>query len=111
MTSPGNQIRTTQEGMQSAIQKFQSTTDEFNGYLRQENEMISQLRSTYTGDSASSYGTAMDEWENQFSRVINDLTDMMRIMGVNVNQYVQTEEQNANIAKSFSSALPNFQAL
>ncbi len=125
MASPGDQkwfvadgrkdhmigVRTTQDGMQSAIQKFQFTADEFTSYLRAENQSLSDLRSSYTGDSASSFGAAMDDWENQFGRVINDLLAMMRLMGVNVTNYIQTEDHNANIVKSLTGQMldPNAQ--
>lgn len=109
MTSPN--LRTTEEGMQRAVRLFESTTNEFNGYLQGVNRSWQAMAAVYAGHSANAFGSGVDAWENQFVVVINNLIDMMQKMGVTINLYKSAEEEAASTATSFSNALPDFQSL
>jgi WXG100 family type VII secretion target len=104
-------LRTTEDGMQRAVQLFESTTQEFNGYLLSVNQSWATMQASYGGQSANAFGSGMDSWEDQFVVVINNLIDMMQKMGVTITEYKNAEEEAATTANSFMHALPNFQAL
>jgi WXG100 family type VII secretion target len=107
MTMPN--VRTTEEGMQRAVQLFESTTQEFNGYLLSVNQSRATMQASYGGQSSQAFGQGMDSWEDQFVVVINNLIDMMQKMGVTITSYQTAEEDAAQAAHSFTNALPNFQ--
>jgi WXG100 family type VII secretion target len=109
MTMPN--LRTTEEGMSRAVQLFEATTQEFNGYLLSVNQSWATMQASYGGQSSQAFGQGMDSWEDQFVVVINNLIDMMQKMGVTITSYKSAEEDAAQTANSFTNALPNFQAL
>jgi WXG100 family type VII secretion target len=109
MTTPI--VRTTEEGMRTAVSLFESTTEEFNGYLKGVNGAWATMRADWGGDSSNHFGGGIDAWENQFVVVINNLIDMMQKMGVTIDGYKSTEEEAANSAASFTNALPDFNTL
>jgi WXG100 family type VII secretion target len=109
MTMPN--VRTTEEGMQRAVQLFQSTTEEFNGYLQGVNGAWATMRAAWGGTSSNNFGGGIDAWENQFVVVINNLIDMMQKMGVKVNEYGNAEMEAADTAQSSTNGLPDFNTL
>lgn len=106
MTMPS--VSTTEQGMQRAAQEFSDKANIFNGQLRAVNGQMAILQATWTGQASQGFNQAMDNWENAFQKVINELLNMLEVMGVTTKGYQQSEDDAANVAQSFGSALPGF---
>lgn len=104
MTMP--QVRTTEEGMQSAAQEFSDKAQTFTGALQNVNGQMGILQASWTGQASQGFNNAMDSWERSFQNVINELINMLDVMGVTTKGYVAAEDDAANTAQSFGAALP-----
>jgi len=99
-------VQTTDEGMQRAAQEFSDRATEFTGHLQSVNSQMAVLQASWTGNASRSFNQAMDNWEASFQKVINELINMLDIMGVTTKGYNQAEDDAAGSAQSFASALP-----
>jgi WXG100 family type VII secretion target len=99
-------VQTTQPGMESAARLFSDTAHGFTIELSLVNSNMQALQSSWTGTASSKFNAAMDNWENSFQVIINKLIGLMEVMGVNTKDYVAAEDDAANIAQSFGTALP-----
>lgn len=104
MTMP--RVQTTEEGMQRAAQEFSDRANEFTGHLQSVNSQMSMLQATWTGAASQGFNQAMDSWEASFRNVINELINMLDVMGVTTKGYTQAEEDAASSAQSFAATLP-----
>ncbi|MEV0698040.1 WXG100 family type VII secretion target [Saccharopolyspora sp. NPDC050389] len=100
------QVQTSQPGMQQAAQIFSDRATEFTQELGRINSMMASLQGSWTGTASKNFNAAMDNWERSFQTIINKLINMMDVMGVNTKDYVASEDDAANTAQSFASALP-----
>ena len=99
-------VQTSEPGMQAAANEFSSRANEFNGSLRSINSEMASLQATWTGAASNQFNQAMDNWENSFQKVINELLVMMETMGVTTTGYRQSEEDASQVARQFGAALP-----
>ncbi|MEU5826077.1 WXG100 family type VII secretion target [Micromonospora tulbaghiae] len=99
-------VSTTEEGMQRAAQEFSNKATEFTGQLRAVNGQMAILISSWTGQASQGFNQAMDNWENAFQRVINELLNMLEVMGVTTKGYQTAEDEASSVANSFGAALP-----
>lgn len=104
MTMPN--VSTTEQGMQRAAQEFHDKANEFTASLRSVNSQMATLQTSWTGTASNGFNQAMDNWENSFQKVINELINMLEVMGVTTKGYIEAEDTAANTAKSFGAALP-----
>lgn len=104
MTMPT--VTTTEPGMQRAAQEFSDKATLFTSQLNAVNGQMSILQSSWTGQASQGFNQAMDSWEGSFQKVINELLNMLEVMGVTTKGYQQAEDDASNVAQSFSSALP-----
>ncbi|WP_067494989.1 WXG100 family type VII secretion target [Actinoplanes sp. TFC3] len=104
MTMPT--VSTTEQGMQRAAQEFSDKATEFTSSLQAVNGQMSVLQSSWTGQASNGFNQAMDSWESSFQKVINELINMLDVMGVTTKGYVQAEDTAASTASSFGAALP-----
>ncbi|KUL22651.1 MULTISPECIES: WXG100 family type VII secretion target [Actinoplanes] len=104
MTMPT--VQTSQQGMQFAAQQFSDRATEFTGYLQNVNSNMATLQSSWTGTASNGFNQAMDSWENSFKRVIDELVNMLEVMGVTTKGYTEAEDSAAQTAQSFGQALP-----
>ena len=101
-------VQTNEPGMQQAAQEFSSRASEFTGHLQNVNSEMATLQASWTGDASNQFNQAMDAWEGAFQKVINELMNMMQVMGVNTQYYQTAESDASSSAASFASALPGF---
>jgi WXG100 family type VII secretion target len=101
-------VSTTEPGMQRAAQEFSDKATLFTGDLRAVNGQMAILLASWTGDASRSFNQAMDNWENSFQQVINELLKMLEVMGVTTKGYQTAESDAASVAQSFGAALPGF---
>ncbi|MCT2277754.1 WXG100 family type VII secretion target [Micromonospora chalcea] len=104
MTMPS--VSTTEAGMQRAAQEFSDKATEFTSQLRAVNGQMAVLISSWTGQASQGFNQAMDNWENAFQRVINELLNMLEVMGVTTKGYQTAEDEASSVASSFGAALP-----
>lgn len=104
MTMP--RVQTSEEGMRRAAQEFSDRATEFTGHLQSVNSQMAALQATWTGTASMGFNQAMDNWEAAFQRVINELINMLDVMGVTTKGYLDAEDQAASTAQSFGAALP-----
>ncbi|WP_305785767.1 WXG100 family type VII secretion target [Symbioplanes lichenis] len=104
MTMP--QVQTSEEGMQRAGQEFSDKATEFTGQLQAVNSQMATLQASWTGQASAGFNQAMDSWEASFQTVINELINMLEVMGVTTKGYTAAEDDAASTAASFGSALP-----
>jgi WXG100 family type VII secretion target len=104
MTMPT--VNTVEEGMRSAANTFAQTADEFNSHLQSVNNQMATLQASWTGQASGQFNQAMDNWENSFKNVINQLLRMLDVMGATTKGYHQAEDTASNTAKNFMDALP-----
>ncbi|OLR92197.1 WXG100 family type VII secretion target [Actinokineospora bangkokensis] len=101
MTNP---VSTDTLGMQRAAQQFEAASSESTGHLRSVNETILALQSTWKGDASNNFSRAMNDWENQFQIIINELNNMIQVMGGNAKAYDAAEQEAVNLAPQFGFA-------
>ena len=99
-------VQTSEEGMQRAAQEFSDKAQEFTGQLQAVNGQMGILQASWTGQASAGFNQAMDSWEGSFQRVINELINMLEVMGVTTKGYVAAEDDASSVAASFGSALP-----
>jgi WXG100 family type VII secretion target len=99
-------VQTSEPGMQAAATEFSSRATEFTGSLRNINGSMGALQVAWSGAASNQFNQAMDNWENAFQKVINELMTMMETMGVTTSGYRQSEEDASQVARSFGAALP-----
>jgi WXG100 family type VII secretion target len=99
-------VETNEEGMQSAAQEFANRAGIFTGHMRSINSEMGILQASWTGDASNQFNQAMDAWEGAFQKVINELINMMEVMGVNTGYYQTSESEAVSGAASFAAALP-----
>jgi WXG100 family type VII secretion target len=99
-------VQTTEEGMQRAAQEFSDKASEFTGSLQSVNTQMATLQASWTGQASQGFNQAMDSWEGAFQKVINELINMLDVMGVTTKGYVSAEDDAASTAASFGAALP-----
>lgn len=92
--------------MQFAIQQFEDKATEFTGLLKNVNTDMAQLQASWTGQASGGFNQAMDNWENAFKNVIDQLINMLGVMGVTTKGYAQAEDTAYQTAQSFGQALP-----
>lgn len=101
------------QGMQAAQGSFQTAVDETTRTYTQMEGQISSLAASWTGDAASTYLGAMQEWLSEFQQVRAALGRMLETLGGNSNVYVtvhgNTQAQAAAVGKQIATpALPSF---
>nr|WP_240669967.1 WXG100 family type VII secretion target [Actinoplanes solisilvae] len=99
-------VGTSQSGMQFAIQQFGDRATEFTGLLQSVNSNMAQLQSSWTGQASAGFNQAMDNWENSFKKVIDELIRMLDVMGATTKGYTEAEDTALQTAQSFGQALP-----
>jgi WXG100 family type VII secretion target len=99
-------VSTTEEGMQQAAQEFSDKATEFTGLMQAVNSQMASLQVSWTGQASMGFNQAMDNWEAAFQRVINELLNMLEVMGVTTKGYIAAEDEASGAAQSFATALP-----
>lgn len=61
--------------------RFENAASTFTHQLGLVDDEVDSLRSTWTGSASVKFGSAMDDWENDFAIVIRELRAMVEVMG------------------------------
>lgn len=100
------------EGMKAAQGNFQTAVEEANSSYSQMESQIRTLEASWTGDAASTYTGAMDQWLQDFSTVKQQLNLMLEKLQANTGTYTTTHSNTTDVAgqlkNSMASPLPGF---
>lgn len=100
------------EGMLSAQGSFQTALDDVNSTYAQMQSQIDTLRSSWSGDAASTFQGAMDTWLSDFGTVKQQLDLMLQKLQANTGSYDTTHRNTSDAAtqlhKNMSNPLPGF---
>ncbi|MBY8888873.1 WXG100 family type VII secretion target [Streptomyces sp. PTM05] len=103
------------QGMTAAQQTFQSALDEATSSYAQMDGQVEGLQSNWTGEAATIYHNAMQEWLADFDKVNQALRTMLEKLAQNTNVYANTHENTQQQAQqvaqqmgSGSVGLPGF---
>jgi WXG100 family type VII secretion target len=67
--------------MAQARTQFENTASTFTRQLGLVGDEVDSLRSTWTGSTSARFGSAVDDWENDFAIVIEELRAVVEAMG------------------------------
>ncbi|WP_329457202.1 WXG100 family type VII secretion target [Streptomyces sp. NBC_01497] len=101
------------DGMKAAQGTFQTALDETTSSYSQMDGQIEGLRSSWTGQASTIYGSAMEKWLEDFNVVNNALRTMLEKLQSNTGVYANTHEdtqQQANQVQQLISS-GNFSGL
>ena len=101
-------IRTTDEGMRSAIQMFGDKYGEFTTLGQGVDQEIVSLMAVFRGPQATKFQEAMNQWQQGFNKITNQLQGLVESMGGNAREYTQTEDSGVQTGQQFMSSLPGF---
>ncbi|MGW7673281.1 WXG100 family type VII secretion target [Streptomyces sp. NPDC054775] len=101
------------QGMVAAQGSFQTALDETSRSYAQMDGQIMGLHGSWSGDAASIFSNAMQEWLNDFNQVNGALQRMLEQLSANTNVYgnvhTDTQDKANQVAQAMAqSGLPNF---
>jgi WXG100 family type VII secretion target len=99
------------QGMRGAQQNFQQALDNVNTAYTNMTEQQSTLAANWTGETASTFGQALNQWLEDFSTVRTQLTRILEALSQNTGVYANTNEQSQQMAGSFQSGMSGVQGL
>jgi WXG100 family type VII secretion target len=103
------------QGMTAAQATFQTALDDASSSYSQMDGQIEGLQASWSGDAATVYTQAMQQWLEDFNTVNQALRTMLEKLSANTNVYANTHENTQQIASqvaqtisSGASGLPGF---
>ena len=93
------------QGMTAAQSTFQSALDEATSSYSQMDGQIEGLQASWTGDAASVYTQAMQQWLEDFNTVNQALRTMLEKLSANTNVYANTHENTQQVASQVAQAI------
>ena len=109
MTTPNTSVDV--QGMTAAQANFQNALDQVNTAYSNMTEQQSTLAGNWTGETASTFGQALEQWLQDFATVRTQLTRILETLSQNTGVYSNTNEQSTQMASSFRSGLSGVQGL
>jgi hypothetical protein len=88
-----------------ATQYFESAVRTCAEQMRRVSDNQLQLRNVWQDRSSDAFAMAMDEWESQFTTVIEELAHMVEVMGGNVTACTRHEESAVRTAARWAREL------
>jgi|SRR5579871_516030 len=98
-------------GMTAAQAAFQNALDQVNTAYSNMSEQQATLASNWTGETASAFGAALDQWLQDFNVVKVQLTRILETLSANTGVYARTDEGSQQMAASFSGGLSGLPGL
>jgi WXG100 family type VII secretion target len=90
---------------------FQTALDNVNTAYSDMSTEQSTLQSNWTGEAASSFGTALNLWLDDLNAVRNQLSIMLEKLSSHTGIYANTHEQSNEMANAFKQGLPGLAGL
>jgi WXG100 family type VII secretion target len=105
------------QGMTAAQNTFQTALDDASNSYAQIEGQIEALQGSWTGEAATIYGQAMQQWLQDFRTVNQALATMLEKLAQNTNVYANTHQNTEQVASqvaqtigSGATGLPGFPA-
>jgi WXG100 family type VII secretion target len=92
-------------GMVAAQGNFQNALDQVNTAFSNMQEQQSTLAANWTGDTASTFGQALEQWLSDMNTVKTQLSNMTETLSTNTGVYTNTNEGSQQMAASFTSGM------
>lgn len=109
MTTPNTSVDV--QGMTAAQGNFQNALDQCNTAYSNMTEQQSTLAANWTGETASAFGQALNQWLEDFNTVRTQLSRITETLSTNTGVYSNTNEQSQQMASSFASGMSGVQGL
>jgi WXG100 family type VII secretion target len=93
------------QGMTQAQGNFQTALDQVNTAYSDMREQQSTLAANWTGETASSFGQALEQWLEDLNTVKTQLSNMLETLSQNTGVYANTNETSQQVASQFTSGL------
>ena len=93
--------------MQKAAGFFEAAASDATGQLNHVDQQMTALQAFWHGQASYGYIQAMEAWETEFDKIIQELVKMIGIMGHNIQKYKQGEESAIDHSSSWLGGLPN----
>lgn len=103
MTQPG--VSVTTPGMQQAASQFEQASSTATSQLTSVANQMAVLGSTWTGPAATKFGQAMNDWTADFRVIIDQLNNMIEVMGSNAKTYEAAEDTAVSTAGTWAGGL------
>lgn len=94
------------QGMVAAQNSFQNALDQCNTAYSNMSEQQSTLASNWTGEAASSFGQALNQYLEDLNTVRSQLSTMLETLSSNTGVYTNTNEGSSQMASAFANGLP-----
>jgi WXG100 family type VII secretion target len=94
-----------QGGMNSSLGSFQNALEESTSSYSSMMSQIESLGPAWTGEAATVYSGAMEEWLTQFNKVIQALGGILEKMGSNLNINTNTHTDTTDAARTLGSSM------
>jgi WXG100 family type VII secretion target len=65
----------------------------------------STLAANWTGETASSFGQALNQWLQDFNTVKTQLSNMLETLSQNTGIYTNTNDESTQMAQTFGSSM------
>lgn len=99
------------QGMTAAQGNFQNALDEVNTAYQNMTEQQQTLAANWTGETASSFGQALEQWLEDLNTVKQALTNLLEALSKNTGVYSNTNDQSTQVASQFKSGLAGVSGL
>lgn len=93
------------QGMIAAQSNFQNALDQVNTAYNDMQEQQENLSTNWSGDTASAFGQAVDQWLADFGTVQTQLANILDTLSANTGVYANTNEGSSAMAKSFADGM------
>jgi WXG100 family type VII secretion target len=92
-------------GMKAAQGRFQDALGQVNTAFNDMSEQQSNLQTNWVGETASSFGTALTQWLDNFQVVQTQLTNVLDALSSATGVYANTDATSQDMANVFKNSL------
>ncbi|WP_405060773.1 WXG100 family type VII secretion target [Kribbella sp. NBC_01505] len=92
------EVSTTTPGMAQAAGHLATTEGVATNGLNSVNDILGQLRASWTGDASGTFDSSMKAWQDDCQMIINKLREMQEVLHGNRQVITQGESQNTQVA-------------
>ena len=107
----GNVTQVGIEGMVSAASNFQEAISNADRQASQVDSVGSDLQGSWKGDAATTYQSALTEWQTNWSTCRRALSEMHATLESTTSEYLSTHEETLSNANQAQSPMGNFSVL
>lgn len=93
------------QGMIGAQGNFQNALDQVNTAYGDMREQQGTLAANWAGETASTFGQALEQWLEDFNVVKQQLTSILDTLSQNTGVYANTNEGSQQMAASFVNGM------